>query len=173
MMKMMIMSSSNLMNINFMKMNHPMSIMMTIIIQTLFISMMTGTMMESFWLSYILLLTFLGGMMVLFIYITSIASNELFNFNSNNMFTNITTVMIMFTIISSNEYLMMTDIFKNKDTDMMKLSIDILEMSPSLTKLYNYPSFLITLMMMIYLFLALLVMVKITNINQGPIRKLN
>nr|AIW64800.1 NADH dehydrogenase subunit 6 [Mekongiella wardi] len=173
MLKTLIMAIMNSMNINFIKSNHPMSMMFIIIIQTLLICLMMGNLMESFWLSYILLLTFLGGMLVLFIYISSIASNELFNFNSTNMFTNITTAMITFMIIYSNEYLMMTDIFKNKDTNMMKLSIDILEMSPALTKLYNYPSFLITLMMMMYLFLALLVVVKITNINQGPIRKLN
>nr|YP_011003829.1 NADH dehydrogenase subunit 6 [Phymateus saxosus]WPS66400.1 NADH dehydrogenase subunit 6 [Phymateus saxosus] len=173
MMKMLIMAILNSMNINFIKFNHPMSLMFIIIIQTTMISMLIGNFMESFWLSYILMLIFLGGMMVLFIYITSIASNELFNLNPMNMFINSLTMMALFLLIMIIEYSMMNDIFKNTDTNKMKLTMDIQDMSFSLSKLYNYPSFMVTLMMMLYLFLTLLAVVKITNINQGPIRKMN
>nr|YP_002117968.1 NADH dehydrogenase subunit 6 [Locusta migratoria migratoria]ABX59321.1 NADH dehydrogenase subunit 6 [Locusta migratoria migratoria] len=173
MMKMMIMSSSNLMNINFMKMNHPMSIMMTIIIQTLFISMMTGTMMESFWLSYILLLTFLGGMMVLFIYITSIASNEMLKIKINSIIIIIYMMIILSTLMYNVDKMMSTEMIKNSETMNLNYSINLKEMSTSLVKLYNNPTVIITIMMMIYLFITLLAVVKITNINQGPMRKMS
>nr|AEW48912.1 NADH dehydrogenase subunit 6 [Locusta migratoria] len=173
MMKMMIMSSSNLMNINFMKMNHPMSIMMTIIIQTLFISMMTGTMMESFWLSYILLLTFLGGMMVLFIYITSIASNEMFKIKINSIIIIVYMMIILSTLMYNVDKMISTEMIKNSEIMNLNYSINFKEMSTSLVKLYNKPTVIITIMMMIYLFITLLAVVKITNINQGPMRKMS
>nr|YP_009740820.1 NADH dehydrogenase subunit 6 [Sphingonotus menglaensis]QID03808.1 NADH dehydrogenase subunit 6 [Sphingonotus menglaensis] len=173
MIKMLIMSMSNLMNINFIKLNHPMSMMMMIIIQTMMIGMMTGSMMESFWLSYILFLTFLGGMMVLFIYITSIASNEMFNIKSTNVVISIIMITMLMVMFFNMEKVMFTEIIKNTETTNTSHMLNFQEMTMSLTKLYNNPTIIITIMMMIYLFIALLAVVKITNINQGPIRKMN
>nr|YP_009741002.1 NADH dehydrogenase subunit 6 [Sphingonotus yenchihensis]QID04029.1 NADH dehydrogenase subunit 6 [Sphingonotus yenchihensis] len=173
MIKMLIMSTSNLLNINFIKLNHPMSMMMIIIIQTMLIGIMTGLMMESFWLSYILFLTFLGGMMVLFIYITSIASNEMFNIKSMNMMFTMMLILITTLMFFNTEKIMFTEIIKNTETTNMSSVMNFQEMTMSMTKLYNNPTLIITIMMMIYLFIALLAVVKITNINQGPIRKMN
>nr|QNJ60040.1 NADH dehydrogenase subunit 6 [Melanoplus confusus] len=172
MIKMMIMSLSNVMNLNFIKLNHPMSMMLFIILQTFLVGLMSGTMMESFWLSYILFLTFLGGMLVLFIYITSIASNEMFQPKMIIMTFSfyLWTIFIIMMIITDK--MMFMDFFKNIETTNISSSINYQEMTFSLEKLYNNPTFIITMMMMIYLFLTLLAVVKITNINQGPIRKM-
>nr|ADZ56271.1 NADH dehydrogenase subunit 6 [Bryodema luctuosum luctuosum] len=172
MFKMLIMSMSNMLNINFINMNHPMLLMIMIIIQTLLIGMMMGSMMESFWLSYILFLTFIGGMMVLFIYITSISSNEMFNIKSMSMIFITIMMLIMMIVIYSTEKIMFTEMIKSTETMNMKYTMNFQEMTMSLTKLYNNPTFIITIMMMIYLFIALLAVVKINNINQGPIRKM-
>nr|WIW75295.1 NADH dehydrogenase subunit 6 [Oedipoda caerulescens] len=173
MIKMMIMSMMNMININFIKLNHPMSMMMNIIIQTMLISMMMGSMMESFWLSYILFLTFLGGMMVLFIYITSIASNEMFQIKSINVNLMLITIMMTTFIMNNIDKMMFMEIIKNTETMNMKYSIHYQEMTTSMMKLYNNPNIIITMMMMIYLFITLMAVVKITNINQGPIRKMS
>nr|YP_007627054.1 NADH dehydrogenase subunit 6 [Pyrgacris descampsi]AGC22345.1 NADH dehydrogenase subunit 6 [Pyrgacris descampsi] len=174
MMKMMIMALSNTLNINFMLLNHPMSMMILIIFQTFSISLMAGSMMESYWLSYILFLTFLGGMLVLFIYITSIASNEMFHLSSNEMITSLIIWLTILLFILSISLILFNDLEKNSDTlTLINPMINYQEMSLSLSKLYNNPTFSITMMMMVYLFLALLAVVKITNINQGPIRKMN
>nr|QNJ60041.1 NADH dehydrogenase subunit 6 [Schistocerca americana] len=172
MIKMMIMSLSNVMNINFIKLSHPMSMMLFIILQTFLVGLMTGTMMESYWLSYILFLTFLGGMLVLFIYITSIASNEMFQPKSITMIITLTMWMFIMSTLIILDMTMFMDFFKNTETMNIDNSINYQEMTMSLEKLYNSPTFIITMMMMIYLFLALLAVVKITNINQGPIRKM-
>nr|YP_009667325.1 NADH dehydrogenase subunit 6 [Oxya japonica]ASC44539.1 NADH dehydrogenase subunit 6 [Oxya japonica] len=172
MLKMMIMAMSNVMNINFIKLSHPMSVMLFIIFQTLLIGLLTGTIMESFWLSYILFLTFLGGMLVLFIYITSIASNEMFQLKSITIIsTSIMWIITMITFIVFDKMAFL-DWFKNSEMMNVNMSINFQEMTLSLLKLYNNPTFIITMMMMIYLFLALIAVVKITNINQGPIRKI-
>nr|ASU45996.1 NADH dehydrogenase subunit 6 [Schistocerca quisqueya] len=173
MIKMMIMSLSNVMNINFIKLSHPMSMMLFIILQTFLVGLMTGTMMESYWLSYILFLTFLGGMLVLFIYITSIASNEMFQPKSITMIITLMMWMFIMTTLIMFDMMMFMDFFKNTETMNINNSINYQEMTMSLEKLYNSPTFIITMMMMIYLFLALLAVVKITNINQGPIRKMS
>nr|YP_009230509.1 NADH dehydrogenase subunit 6 [Oedaleus infernalis]YP_009989191.1 NADH dehydrogenase subunit 6 [Oedaleus manjius]ALK03239.1 NADH dehydrogenase subunit 6 [Oedaleus infernalis]QNM40768.1 NADH dehydrogenase subunit 6 [Oedaleus manjius] len=173
MMKMMIMSSSNLMNINLMKTNHPMLIMMIIIIQTMFISVMTGMLMESFWLSYILMLMFMGGMMVLFIYITSIASNEMFKIKFNKIIFIMCMMIILSITIYNIDKMMFSDMIKNTEMMNLNYSINFKEMSTSMMKLYNNPTMMITITMMIYLFITLLAVVKITNINQGPMRKMN
>nr|YP_010836025.1 NADH dehydrogenase subunit 6 [Oedipoda caerulescens]WGC89955.1 NADH dehydrogenase subunit 6 [Oedipoda caerulescens] len=173
MIKMMIMSMMNMININFIKLNHPMSMMMNIIIQTMLISTMMGSMMESFWLSYILFLTFLGGMMVLFIYITSIASNEMFQIKSINVNLMLITIMMTTFIMNNIDKMMFMEIIKNTETMNMKYSIHYQEMTTSMMKLYNNPNIIITMMMMIYLFITLMAVVKITNINQGPIRKMS
>nr|YP_009740937.1 NADH dehydrogenase subunit 6 [Filchnerella tenggerensis]QID03951.1 NADH dehydrogenase subunit 6 [Filchnerella tenggerensis] len=173
MMKMTIMSLSNALNINFIKLNHPMSMMMFIIIQTLLIGLTAGTLMESFWLSYILFLTFLGGMLVLFIYITSIASNEMFQLKSISVIlTGIMWLILTISLILLDKSLYI-DLLKNSDTSLITNNMNFQEMTMSLNKIYNNPTFMITMMMMIYLFLALLAVVKITNINQGPIRKMS
>nr|WEV93772.1 NADH dehydrogenase subunit 6 [Dociostaurus tartarus] len=173
MIKMTIMALSNMMNINFIKLNHPMSMMMFIIMQTFLVGLMTGTMMESFWLSYILFLTFLGGMLVLFIYITSIASNELFKPKSVTiMFTMIGTIIVTVILIIMDKTMFM-DMIKNTETMNIDNSLNYQEMTSSLDKLYNKPTFIVTMTMMVYLFLALVAVVKITNINQGPIRKMS
>nr|YP_009142413.1 NADH dehydrogenase subunit 6 [Trilophidia annulata]AKH04356.1 NADH dehydrogenase subunit 6 [Trilophidia annulata]QOL00787.1 NADH dehydrogenase subunit 6 [Trilophidia annulata] len=173
MIKIIIMSTSNMMNINFIKLNHPMSMMMMIIAQTIMIGMMTGMMMESFWLSYILFITFLGGMLVLFIYITSIASNEMFKLKSININLTMITIMILMMIMYMTDKVMLMEMFKNSETTILKMKMNFQEMTMSLTKLYNNPTVIITMTMMIYLFIALLAVVKITNINQGPIRKMS
>nr|YP_009540708.1 NADH dehydrogenase subunit 6 [Arcyptera meridionalis]AYQ22796.1 NADH dehydrogenase subunit 6 [Arcyptera meridionalis]QID03977.1 NADH dehydrogenase subunit 6 [Arcyptera meridionalis] len=173
MMKMTIMMLSNMINFNLIKLNHPMSMMMFIIMQTFLVGLMTGMMMESFWLSYILFLTFLGGMLVLFIYITSIASNELFKPKLMTMILTLFMFTILMMILIITDKTMFMDMIKNTETMNINNSINYQEMTTSLEKLYNKPTFIITMMMMIYLFLALLVVVKITNINQGPIRKMS
>nr|YP_010686235.1 dehydrogenase subunit 6 [Longzhouacris mirabilis]WAX39739.1 dehydrogenase subunit 6 [Longzhouacris mirabilis] len=173
MIKVMIMSLLNVININIISLTHPMSLMLSIILQTILVGIITGMMMESFWLSYILFLTFLGGMLVLFIYITSIASNEMFQPKSLIMIIMLLMwIIIMYMLISSDKTMLM-DLTKSSETIHINKLIPNQEMTMSLNKLYNNPTFIITMLMMVYLFLALLAVVKITNINQGPIRKMS
>nr|YP_009740612.1 NADH dehydrogenase subunit 6 [Pseudoeoscyllina brevipennisoides]QID03574.1 NADH dehydrogenase subunit 6 [Pseudoeoscyllina brevipennisoides] len=173
MIKMLMMTLSNMININFTKLNHPVSMMMFIIIQTIITGLIMGTMMESFWLSYILFLTFLGGMLVLFIYITSISSNELFKMKSMNSMILIIFMIITSIILMIMDKMLFMDLVKNTETMNINNSINFQEMTLSLEKRYNKPMFTITMMMMVYLFLTLVAVVKIININQGPIRKMS
>nr|WEL32849.1 NADH dehydrogenase subunit 6 [Sinomastax longicornea] len=159
-----------LMNFMFTMSTHPMMMMMTILMQTLMICTISGMIMESFWLSYLMFLIMLGGMMVLFMYITSIASNEMLKFNKN--FTIIIMMLMLMTfMITTDKYMTMTEM-NNSETYMLNQMINIKETSESMKSLYNQPTYIMSLMMMVYLLFTMIVVIKIINIKQGPIRKM-
>nr|YP_010865978.1 NADH dehydrogenase subunit 6 [Cerapanorpa dubia]WGT92263.1 NADH dehydrogenase subunit 6 [Cerapanorpa dubia] len=159
----------------FTQMNHPLAMGLILLIQTLLICMISGLVTKTFWFSYILFLVFLGGMLILFIYMTSLASNEMFTFSFKLTFIAIFSIMtsiMMFFIIDQNLWIFN---FMNFDMEIMnKISfLNMNENSLNLTKLYNFPTSFITIMLINYLFLTLIVIVKITNIFYGPLRQKN
>nr|YP_009349763.1 NADH dehydrogenase subunit 6 [Decma fissa]AQM39795.1 NADH dehydrogenase subunit 6 [Decma fissa] len=167
---------SNLLNaIIFTQVNHPLAMTLIIILQTLIVSLTTGMMTSTFWFSYILFLVFLGGMLVLFINITSLASNELFSIPTKSL---IITLFMMFIIIMisliSDSSLWNLFSFNEEMNNMDNMFISLHnESNFLLTKLYNKPTDMITLMLVNFLFLTLIAIVKITNIFQGPLRTKN
>nr|UFZ13109.1 NADH dehydrogenase subunit 6 [Protohermes spectabilis] len=156
---------------NFTQVNHPLAMGMILLLQTVIICLSSGILMQTFWFSYILFLIMLGGMLILFIYMTSLASNELFSISTKTFMIN---MMLLLTLM----LLMMTDSFSwvlnwmNLDMNMFKTLI-YTENSSELIKLYNFPTMNLTLLLINYLFLTLIIVVKITNIFFGPLRQFN
>nr|AML25546.1 NADH dehydrogenase subunit 6 [Staphylinidae sp. BMNH 1274704] len=155
-----------LFSIVFCLMNHPLSLGLTLLIQTIIISLITGIMSINFWFSYILFLIMVGGMLILFIYMTSIASNELFKFSSKTLlfliFMLMIMMMIMFMLININQL----SYFNFNSFMLSNLTVNF-----SLNKFINYPSNFIMFMMISYLLITLIAVVKIVNINSGPLRQ--
>nr|YP_010555045.1 NADH dehydrogenase subunit 6 [Schizodactylus jimo]UYR20465.1 NADH dehydrogenase subunit 6 [Schizodactylus jimo] len=152
--------------------NHPLILTLLIMFQTLIICLLSGWMAQSFWFSYILFLIFLGGMLVLFIYITSLASNEMMSINMKSMYSTITILMTMAILLTFMDTFFINSFNFNEDMEIMHNSINSYnESSTHLIKLYNSPNNLITVTMILYLFLTLIVIVKITDIFQGPLRQ--
>nr|YP_009502941.1 NADH dehydrogenase subunit 6 [Isoperla eximia]AXG21544.1 NADH dehydrogenase subunit 6 [Isoperla eximia] len=165
---------STLISLIFTQMSHPLAMGLMLLIQTLCICLLTGFMTQSFWFSYILFLVFLGGLLVLFIYVTSLASNEMFSMSTSTLFLGGTMLVIgvFFTlIIDPLPYLINCLNADMMDVSMINFYYE--EASLSLTKLYNQPTGLITLMLVLYLFLTLIAVVKITCIFFGPLRQKN
>nr|YP_010414477.1 NADH dehydrogenase subunit 6 [Nepsalus decorillus]ATI25227.1 NADH dehydrogenase subunit 6 [Nepsalus jezoensis]URT60565.1 NADH dehydrogenase subunit 6 [Nepsalus decorillus]URT60578.1 NADH dehydrogenase subunit 6 [Nepsalus decorillus]URT60604.1 NADH dehydrogenase subunit 6 [Nepsalus decorillus]URT60617.1 NADH dehydrogenase subunit 6 [Nepsalus decorillus] len=158
-----------IMSLNFIQIKHPLAMGLTLLIQTIIISLTCGLYTYSYWFAYILFLIMLGGMLVLFIYVTSLASNELFSFSILNFTLSILLLSITLVII----LFMDKTILLLNNIEMMKFNMNNLfsENELSLNKLYNNPTMNITLMMMNYLLLTLIVIVKIVNINYGPLRQ--
>nr|WGO57779.1 NADH dehydrogenase subunit 6 [Episymploce sp.] len=166
-MKIMLMTMSTLLSISFTQMNHPLAMGLMLLIQTVLISLLSGMLSQTFWFSYVLFLIFLGGMLILFIYVTSLASNEMF-FLSMKMIVSSITVMffliIMFLMFKSS-------IYQNQEMyHFMSMNNSLIN---SLMKLYNQPTGIITILLASYLFLTLIAVVKITNIFKGPLRQMN
>nr|AVN67233.1 NADH dehydrogenase subunit 6 [Anaplecta omei] len=163
----MMMTLMTSMSIMFSMMNHPLAMGMLLLTQTTLMCMISGLMLKTFWFSYILFLVFLGGMLVLFIYVTTLASNEMFKFSSKLLLLLMTSFMLM--TLTWN---------KCHDTEMLstwtETSINITNLTTEntkiLMKLYNKPTMVITIMMAIYMLLTLIVVVKITAISKGPLR---
>nr|YP_009093649.1 NADH dehydrogenase subunit 6 [Plutella xylostella]AIS35861.1 NADH dehydrogenase subunit 6 [Plutella xylostella] len=167
--------SLTMMTISFMMypMNHPMSMGMMILIQSMLTCLISGMMINSYWFSYILFLTFLGGLLVLFIYMSSIASNEIFKISNNYLI--IFTLMMMTNILISIYFMYNLNWMNFSSNNEMNNFFSIFsffnnEEKINLSKLYNNQTFLLMLMMIIYLLITLLAVVKITNIFYGPIR---
>nr|YP_010253728.1 NADH dehydrogenase subunit 6 [Cochylimorpha cultana]QTZ18145.1 NADH dehydrogenase subunit 6 [Cochylimorpha cultana] len=172
-MKMFLSMSMMMISMFMFFLNHPMSMGMMILIQTILTSMISGMLINTYWFSYILFLTFLGGLLVLFIYVSSIASNELFK--NNFLYNKIIIInLIIITIISMifiKKLNWMNSFFNNEMENFFEINLFFNnENKFNLSKLYNNQTFLIMMMMIIYLFITLVAVVKITNIFYGPLR---
>nr|YP_010021195.1 NADH dehydrogenase subunit 6 [Spodoptera littoralis]QHB74397.1 NADH dehydrogenase subunit 6 [Spodoptera littoralis]QOK36240.1 NADH dehydrogenase subunit 6 [Spodoptera littoralis]QTZ20330.1 NADH dehydrogenase subunit 6 [Spodoptera littoralis] len=173
----MIFSLMLMMNSMFMLfINNPMSMGLLILSQTLLTCLLSGMMIKTYWFSYILFLTFLGGLLVLFIYVSSIASNQLFNFKFNyKKMLILLLIMMFFMLMMYNNNMTWMNLSMNSDMNKfndMYMFINN-ENKINLSKLYNNQTFLIMMMLVIYLFITLIAIVKITNIFYGPLRSSN
>nr|ALO77095.1 NADH deshydrogenase subunit 6 [Paramarygmus sp. PAR01] len=149
----------------FIFMMHPLSMGIILLSQTIIISMITGNLNQNFWFSYILFLIMIGGMLILFMYMTSIASNEKFKFNNKILIIIPATILMM--LIMPKKMMMSIN---NNETFNFNNSIEFMF---TLNKFMNSTMLMILLFLMIYLLLALIATVKITNFKQGSIRQMN
>nr|URX53342.1 NADH dehydrogenase subunit 6 [Kalotermes approximatus] len=159
----MMMAMSTLLSIMFTQMKHPLAMGMMLLMQTMLMCLISGLMHQSFWFQYILFMVFIGGMLVLFIYVTSLASNEMFSLSTKMMAMTMPAMLIMMTLKGwttlnnkemTNHEMMMTN-----------------EVTTMTSKLFNQPNGTMTILAALYLFLTLIVVVKITNISSGPLRQ--
>nr|YP_004021427.1 NADH dehydrogenase subunit 6 [Heteropteryx dilatata]BAJ24553.1 NADH dehydrogenase subunit 6 [Heteropteryx dilatata] len=156
-MKIMLMMNT-LINMMFLIMKHPLSMGMTIIMQTILISMMTGMMYKSFWFSYILFLMFIGGMMVLFIYMTSLMPNMMFSLSTKQV------IIMTFTSMLILTYLNKSYNINNNDT------MSIMMNTTMLMKMYENPVNISVIMLASYLLFTMITVFKITESKKGPLR---
>nr|UBA17439.1 NADH dehydrogenase subunit 6 [Orestes guangxiensis] len=153
-----LMMMNMMLNTLFLMMNHPLSLGITIIMQTIIISMMTGMIYKTFWFSYILFLMFIGGMMVLFIYMTSLMPNMMFKLSMKQLIITISTTLLLITIVNKNYNIM------NNDMKMMEMN------APMLMKMYTNPSNMSIIMLASYLLFTMITVFTITEFNRGPLR---
>nr|YP_010411453.1 NADH dehydrogenase subunit 6 [Meliboeus sinae]URN73099.1 NADH dehydrogenase subunit 6 [Meliboeus sinae] len=145
----------------FMLTKHPISMGATVLIKSLLISMITGTLNHNFWFSYIIFIVMVGGLLVLFIYMTSVASNEKFNISSK---TTTLTIMSLFLFMILKPKI---NLLNNSCNTMMNFNISWMN---SLVKFFTAPQSSILLLMMIYLLIALVAITKISKSDNGPLR---
>nr|ATA58366.1 NADH dehydrogenase subunit 6 [Plistospilota sp. JZ-2017] len=162
-----MLSFSLTLSIIFLFLNHPLSMGLILFLQTISMCLISGYMSLSFWFSYVLLLIYLGGMLVLFMYVTSLASNEMF-FYSNKIFF----IIIFLPLILMSMYFINMKYFNNSYEN-LENSISLNLSNNFLLKMYNQPINMMTILIASYLFLTLIAVVKIINIYNGPLRQMN
>nr|AXS65838.1 NADH dehydrogenase subunit 6 [Curculionoidea sp. 29 KM-2017] len=136
---------------------HPLSFGIILLLQTINVALIINTMTINFWFSYITILVMVGGMLILFLYMTSIASNEKFSLNMKSI---IIMIMIFIPIKFNYFNLNLNNILINKKIEFM------------LTKFYYFPLNLLLMLIIIYLLITMIAIVKICKTWKGPLRQL-
>nr|QAX91074.1 NADH dehydrogenase subunit 6 [Schedorhinotermes sp. 7 MW-2019] len=146
----------------FTQTKHPMAMGLILLTQTILMCLISGTMFKSFWFSYILFMIMIGGMLVLFMYMTSIASNEMF-LSPNKM-------IIIVTLTMPLIYTTMIDPTSNKEMSDYNTMTEN-EVTTATTPMYEQMTGTLTILLVMYMLLTLIVVVKMININWGPLRQ--
>lgn len=139
---------------------HPIILIAVIRRQALIVCLLIFLLSPTSWFSFILFLVFMGGLIVLFIYISRLASNEKFNLNLWNNISNplpvITIMMLLFLCLNSQP------------------SVKVFMACPQkfIFKIYSPSIAPITSMTILYLLLALIIIVSITSLKEGALRQL-
>nr|UPL66008.1 NADH dehydrogenase subunit 6 [Embiophila sp.] len=152
------------MSIMFPLLQHPLSMGLLLILQTIMIALMTGAWIKSFWFSYILLITMVSGTLVLFIYMASVASNEKFMSSmSMTWFIVPTSIMIMLNML-------MDKISSNYEKPLLMNKSEMFDVTLMMNKMYSEQSMYVTILMVTYLLFSMISSTFIMKIHQGPMR---
>nr|AND96377.1 NADH deshydrogenase subunit 6 [Bubas bison] len=143
---------------------HPLSLGSMLLMQTIITSLTIGKLSFNYWYSYILFLIMIGGMLILFIYMTSVASNEMFT-PSIKIFFLITTMLMLSLIL----FLLIDNFYWTLNNSFLS-EINSKYQFWSLNKYFNFPNNMIMFMLIMYLLIALLTVVKITDFKKGALR---
>lgn len=151
--------SSAILRILYFSGSHPVLLISVILLQAVILCLIGWLKLKIRWFSYILFLIFLGGLIVLFIYITSLASNEKINISLINQPAHvfyIFTAVVIFLLIKINfqhQFLQFTET-QNKFFNFM----------------YRINRIYLTLITIIYLLLTLIIVVKTSNKFEAPLK---
>nr|AOY39952.1 NADH dehydrogenase subunit 6 [Curculionidae sp. BMNH 1040049] len=148
--------------------NHPLSMGFLLFLMTFLISITIGLMNMNYWFSYILFLILVSSLLVMFIYMTNVASNEKFKNLSNKylpMFLFYLFILMILFMKSIYFYFpMMQKLFNS-------LNFSLLKESTFLMKFFNNPFYKLMLILMIFLLFTLIATIKISlNNNNKPMR---
>nr|ATC73018.1 NADH dehydrogenase subunit 6 [Balclutha sp. EMHAU-2015-Zz052711] len=138
-------------------MKTPMSLGVMLMIQTFICSIFMSKILSSSWVPMVMFLMLIGGLLILFMYMSSIASNEKFKLNFNFFY------LIFIMLLPIDELFFDVQINSNL---VIFMSLD----SYSMSKIYNKGGFMITLFMFCYLLLTMIAVTKIVKVYSGPLR---
>nr|YP_010736842.1 NADH dehydrogenase subunit 6 [Macropsis hainanensis]WEP24716.1 NADH dehydrogenase subunit 6 [Macropsis hainanensis] len=158
-MKIMLLKMMTILSIVLPSMKTPMSMGTVLLIQTIFSTIVMNKMMLNSWFPMITFIMMIGGMMILFMYMSSIASNEKFKMNLN------LTLMTIILMIWTEELMLQNQINETEMIMNMKTQESI-----SMMKLYNNKSMFLTVFMVLILLLTMISVSKIVLFHKGPLR---
>nr|YP_010381667.1 NADH dehydrogenase subunit 6 [Cylindratus longicephalus]UDL72042.1 NADH dehydrogenase subunit 6 [Cylindratus longicephalus] len=144
---------------------HPISMGSLLMIQTILISMISTMKFYSPWYSYIMFITIIGGMMVMFMYMSSIASNEEFKMMSITKMMMILIILMMLIMITKYKYL--TYLEKNNYNKMNLMEFEEIK---STSKFFYLNKMNLTIMMMMILMITMISVSNIASSHEGPLK---
>nr|YP_009159448.1 NADH dehydrogenase subunit 6 [Palaemon serenus]AKQ09493.1 NADH dehydrogenase subunit 6 [Palaemon serenus] len=155
-------------SLSFASMTHPLAMGLTLITQTILICVTSGLLSSLSWFSYILFLIFLGATLVLFIYVASLASNEIFKLTP-------VTTLILLTPFTALPLIFLVDALLIPNKEVLEASSlvfpqELASVQLKLNSMYGPTSAPLTAVIVLYLLLTLVVVVKLSSTYFGPLR---
>nr|YP_009500724.1 NADH dehydrogenase subunit 6 [Homotoma ficus]AWU48945.1 NADH dehydrogenase subunit 6 [Homotoma ficus] len=139
--------------------SHPLVMSILLLMQTIIISISTRIMCNSSWMSYTMFMIMAGGMMIIFLYTTSICSNQQFSKLEVKM-------PILYTLVTSPLIIMQHSIFfKLENISLINLY------SKEFFKMFLPMNFYSSMFVFSFLMLTLIITINVLNFNSGPMRK--
>nr|YP_010952655.1 NADH dehydrogenase subunit 6 [Empoascanara falcata]YP_010952902.1 NADH dehydrogenase subunit 6 [Empoascanara quarta]WMQ52345.1 NADH dehydrogenase subunit 6 [Empoascanara quarta]WMQ53075.1 NADH dehydrogenase subunit 6 [Empoascanara falcata] len=160
-MKFFLMKSMVIISSSAILMKNPMSLGFMLMTQTMMLILMTNSIMSTSWFTMITFLMMIGGLLIIFMYMSSIASNEKFKFKIN------ATMLLILMFLVTDEMLIETS---STEIESIMLSSNN---ELSLNKLYNMKSMKMTIMMVIYLLITMISVSNMVKHYEGPLRSFN
>nr|AKM69962.1 NADH dehydrogenase subunit 6 [Tuberolachnus salignus] len=145
-------------------MKSPISSNLIILIQTITLTMMINLINKTAWISFMIFILYIGGLMIIFLYISSIAFNEL---NINKNYKNMMFKMIL--IFFMLKYFKISLTMENMNYENKFMYED----NFYLINMFIMPNNLMIYMIMFILFFMLILIIWMLKINKGPIRQKN
>nr|AZF99020.1 NADH dehydrogenase subunit 6 [Megalodontes spiraeae] len=145
--------------IMYKKFLHPLFMVSMLIIYTMNICLISSSIFMSSWYSYILFLVMMGGLLMLFTYMTSIVPNELMK-NYSMTFKELLFFMMMtsiFWLLGLFKFNYMYPLNMNFNNEIYMIN----------SLLFSKYSFKITIIMMIYLLITLIIIMNISYSNKS------
>nr|YP_010029346.1 NADH dehydrogenase subunit 6 [Aphis spiraecola]QOU10379.1 NADH dehydrogenase subunit 6 [Aphis spiraecola] len=143
-------------------MKSPISSNLIILIQTMMLTLMINMINKTAWISFMIFILYIGGLMIIFLYISSIAFNE-FNINKNYKNMLIKSIFLTMFILYFKLYFNMENFFYEN-----KL---LFEDNFNLINMFIMPNNLMIYLIMMILFFMLILIIWMLKINKGPIRQ--
>nr|YP_010127206.1 NADH dehydrogenase subunit 6 [Brevicoryne brassicae]QPO84590.1 NADH dehydrogenase subunit 6 [Brevicoryne brassicae] len=143
-------------------MKSPISSNLIILIQTMTLTMMINLINKTSWISFMVFILYIGGLMIIFLYISSIAFNEL---NINKNYKNMFYKLIFITLVLS--YFKMSLNLNNLNYENKFMFED----NFYFLNMFMLPNNLMIYLIMFILFFMLILIIWMLKINKGPIRQ--
>lgn len=141
--------------------SHPIIMISLISTQALVVCLVLWLIIPSTWFSFILFLVFMGGLIVLFVYVSRLASNEKISLTNPWKASKIITPLVIIRLFG-----VYTFNLQNLKDPSVNSTLRII------FKVYSPNIIFITSLTIIYLLLTLIIIVKLITLKEGPIRNL-
>nr|YP_009542297.1 NADH dehydrogenase subunit 6 [Aphis fabae mordvilkoi]AYU56885.1 NADH dehydrogenase subunit 6 [Aphis fabae mordvilkoi] len=144
-------------------MKSPISSNLIILIQTMILTLMINMINKTAWISFMIFILYIGGLMIIFLYISSIAFNE---FNINKNYKN----MLMKLIFINTMIIFYFKLYFNMENFYYENKL-FFEDNFNLLNMFMMPNNLMIYFIMLILFFMLILIIWMLKINKGPIRQ--
>nr|ALN11738.1 NADH dehydrogenase subunit 6 [Linepithema humile] len=155
--------------------SHPIMNMILIIIYSILMTLNMSIWKMNFMYSIMLFLIMISGLLIIFLYFSSLISNEQMTFilNNNKLFLLTIMLNIMFLIfnIINKKFIILTQYIKQGETNLLNKINE--KMFNNILNLYTYPYNNLTIMCMMFLLISLFTIIKISSMKSKSLRKMS